>query len=212
MRSRNQTVCITVIISLVLVVAFVNPNPVDSTKPSDIRLTFDYGTQILTVNVSHYVANTKTHYIENLEILKNGLSILNRSYVNQSINWGMHDTFSVSAVVDDNLTVIAICSKGYLITSWLIVTSTTATNQSPTETITTTEPTDGPETSLGTGPAVAVGIAVVVFFIIFFAWLNPERVPEPLKQLGSRIRSGFERFGETLSTLFQQIKTKVTTR
>ena len=130
---------ITVIITLALIVTLVHNAPVHATEPSDIALVYDFGTQILTVNVSHDVANTKTHYIENIEILNNGLSILNRSYVNQSFNYGMFDTFSVSTVVDDNLTVTALCSKGYTLTSWLIVTSTTATNQSPTETTTTTE-------------------------------------------------------------------------
>lgn len=211
MSLRKRSLYFALVIALTVLTGFTHITHVDATEPSDMMLVYDFGAQTLTVNVSHYVANTKTHYIENIEVLKNGLSKLNRSYVNQSLNYGTLDTFSVSAVVDDNLTVTASCNKGYSLSRWLIVTSTTATNTPPTETTPTTEPTDGtesPGTPLGAGPAIAAGIIVVVFFIVFFAWLNPERVPESLKQLGSRIRAGFTRFGEKVGNLLNQIKTR----
>jgi hypothetical protein len=186
-----------------MLVSLVHNTPVDATEPSNVALVYDFGAQTLTVNVS------KNHYIENIEILKNGLSILNRSYVNQSFDWGMYDTFSVSTVVDDNLTVTAFCSKGYSLTTWLIVTSTTATNTPPTETTSPTGGTESPGTPLGAGVAIVAGAAVVIFLIVFFAWLNPDRVPKSLKQLGSRIRPGVDWFGEKLSNIVQQIKTRV---
>jgi hypothetical protein len=181
-----------------------------ATAPSDIRLVYEFDSQTLTVNISHYVANTKTHYIETIEIQKNGLSILNRSYTNQSFNWGMYDTFSVSANVDDNLTITGVCSKGYSLTSWLVVTSTTATNTPPSSTTSTTETTTtdigASGTSLGTGPAIAAGAAVVIFFILFFAWLKPEYVPDAFKQLGSRVRVGTTWFVEKLTAVLSQLR------
>jgi hypothetical protein len=213
MSSRNQTACITVILTLILIGLFVHSTPVDATEPSDIQQTYNFGTQTLAVNVSHYVSNTKTHYIETIEVLKNSVSIVNRSYANQSFNWGVYDTFSVSTAVDDNLTVTAFCKRGHSLTTWLIVTSTTATNPQPTETTTsTTEPTDVPESpgaSLGASAAIIAGVGVVVFLIVFFAWLQPGGISGTFKQLGSRIRAGFVSFGDKLSNLLQQIKTKV---
>ena len=212
------------VLTLAMLAGFVQITPVAATEPSDMQLVYDFETQTLSVNVSHYVANTKTHYIETIEIQKNGVFAQNRSYVNQSFNYGMYDTFSVSAVVDDNLTVTAICSKGYSLTRWLIVTSTTATNTPPPTdtTTTTTEPTNGidsPGTPLGGEIAIVAGIGVVVFLIIFFAWLNPDKVPGAFKQLGSRISGGFSWFGDKLrgalswlkvglGNLLQQIKAK----
>jgi hypothetical protein len=218
MSLRNQTRNVTIIITVVLLIGLSQYTQVEATLPEEIQLTYQFGTQTLTVNVSHYVPNIKTHYIENIEVLKNGLSILNRSYSNQSFNWGMLDTFSVSAAIDDNLTVNVLCSKGYPLTTWLIVTSTTATNPQPTETTSTTEhtattePYNGPESpgaSLGTSVAIIAGVGVVVFLIVFFAWLQPGGISETFKQLGSRIRAGFVWFGEKMSNLFQQIKTKI---
>jgi len=178
-------------------------------------LTYDFGSQMLAVNVSHYTPNTKTHYIEQIEIEKNGVSVLNKTYDNQTLSYYVYDTFSVSTAVDDNLTVTAFCSKDYSLTSWLIVTSTTATNPTPTET-TTTEPDDGtppPEyESLGAGVAIAAGVGVVIFFILFFAWLKPEYVPDSVKQLGSRIRPGTDWLGEKLGNFVQQIKGRLPSR
>jgi hypothetical protein len=190
---KRRAVCIATVIALTMLTGFANIPPATATVASDMHLVYDYGLQTLTVNISHYVANTKTHYIETVEIHKNGISLLNRSYVNQSYNWGMYDTFSVPAHVDDNLTVTGICSKGYSLTMWLIVASTIATNSPPSNTTSTTEPTigiDSSGTSLGAGPAIAAGGIVIVFFVLFFAWLKPEYVPDAFKQLGARIRTG----------------------
>jgi hypothetical protein len=201
-----------VIIMLTILGSMTNITPVAATVPEDIHLTYDFGTQTLTVNVSHYVANTKTHYIETIEVQKNGASTLNKSYTNQSYNYGVFDTFSVSASVGDNLTVTALCKKGYSLTRWLIVTSGTSTNSQPTDTTTsTTEPTDTTNpsgTTLGPNPMIAVGVAgaVAVFLIIFFAWLNPDKVPSMFHQLGSRLRSGLSWFGEKLRGTFTWLK------
>jgi hypothetical protein len=213
MSSRKLSERIALIITLVLLVGSVHTTPVDATEPSDMTLVYDFGTQILSVNISHYSPSIKNHYIENIEVLKNGVSLLNRSYPNQSVDWGVYDTFSVSAVVDDNLTVTAFCSKGYSLTKWLIVISGTSTNPPATDTSTsTTEPTESPEPSdqpVGAGVAIAVSIGVVVFLIVFFAWLNPEKIPESIRQLGSRIRPGVDWLGEKLSNIIQQVRAKV---
>jgi hypothetical protein len=121
----------------------------------------------------------------------------------------MYDTFSVSTIVGDNLTVTALCKRGHSVTTWLIVTSTTATNTPPTQTTSPTGGTESPGTPLDAGVAIVAGAAVVIFLIVFFAWLNPDRVPKSLKQLGSRIRPGVDWFGEKLSNIVQQIKTRV---
>jgi hypothetical protein len=207
---KRLTRCISIVFALLMCVSFVSIPHCAATIPSEILLTYNYSSQMLTVNVSHYVPNTKTHYIENIEIQKNGLSILNRSYTNQSFNWGMYDTFSVSANVDDNITVTALCSKGYSLTSWLIVTSTTATNTPPLSTTSATETTttdiDTSGTSLGTGPAIAAGATVVIFFILFFAWLKPEYVPDIFKQLGSRVRARASWFVEKLTGVLFRLR------
>ncbi len=62
---------------------------------------------------------------------------------------------------------------------------------------------------LGAGVAIAASIGVVVFLIVFFAWLNPEKISESIRQLGSRIRPGVDWLGEKLSNIMQQVRAKV---
>ncbi len=215
MSLENRAVCLALVVTLTLLTSLANIPSCAATAPSDIQLVYDFGSQTLTMNVSHSTASTKNHFIETIEIRKNGISLLNRSYENQSFGWGMNDTFSVSTVVGDNLTATAVCNKGYSLTTWLIVTSTTATNTVPTDTTSTT---DSPGTLLDAGPAIAMGVAVLIFFVLFFMWLKPEYVPDALKQLGSLIWTGVTWFGDKLrgmlswlrvglGSLLQQIKT-----
>jgi hypothetical protein len=215
MNRRHLYLSIVVVLTIFLLTGFMQ-TPVSAHLPEDMKLNYDFGTQILTVNVSHYTPNLKTHYIEQIEVEKNGISVLNKTYDNQSLNDYVYETFSVSTVVDDNLTVTAFCSKGYSLTRWVVVTSTTATNPTSTETTTTTtEPTDGtppPDESLGAGVAIAASVGVVIFFVIFFFWLKPEYVPDSIKQLGSRIRPSTNWLGEKLGNLFQQIKARMPSR
>ena len=201
--------CIAMVIALTVLTGFSNTPPVAATVAEDIRLIYDYSSQILTVNISHYVANTKTHYIETVKISKNGISLLNRSYVNQSANWGMCDTFNVPAAVDDNLTITGVCSKGYALTRWLIVTSAVATNSPPSNTTSTTEPTNGIDSSgatLGTAPEIAAGGVVIIFFVLFFAWLKPEYVPDAFKPLGARAKTGVTWLGEKLRGMLSWLR------
>jgi len=217
MRSQRQLSYISVIITVLLMITTINA-PVTASEPSDIQLAYDFGTQTLTVNVSHYVANTKTHYIETIEVFRNDISVLNQSYVNQSFNYGMIDTFSVTATVDDNLTVTAMCSKGYPLTRWLIVTTTTTpTTDTPpsTTSIPTTTPTDTPappEGSLGPVYATAAVVGVVLLLVLIFAWLEPEQFSSFFKNLGSRVKSAINWTAERLSLLLQQIRAKFPSR
>ena len=190
MSSRGQTFYIATIITITLLTGLVHHTPVVATEPSNIVLVYDFGSQTLAVNVSHYVSNTRTHYIENIEIKNNDFSILNRSYSNQSYDWGMYDTFLVSTAVGDNLTTTATCKRGHSLTQWLIVSSTTSTSSTPTETTTTTQPTDGPdspESTLGVGLAIVGGGILII--VLYFVWLERERLPESVRQLGARIRT-----------------------
>ncbi len=200
-------------ITLTMCLGFIHFTTVAAIEPSDMQLVYDFGSQTLAVNVSHYSIN-KNDIIETIEILKNSIFYMNRTYENQSNDEWVYDTFSVSAAVDDNLTVTALCSKGPFITRWVIVTSTTATNTPPPDTTTTptttSEPTgviDTPGTPLGVEFAIVAGIGVVVFLILFFAWLSPDGIPGAFKQLGSRIRSGLIWSGSKLRGAFSWLKT-----
>lgn len=199
-----------IVFALTVLTSTVGIPPSAATEPSEIALDYDSGSQALAVNVSHPVANTKTHHVETIEVHKNSFSMLNRSYDNQSFSWGMYDTFSVSASAGDNLTVTVFCSRGESLAASLIVGSSTTTTTPPTgttttTTATTTEPTgtDSP-TPLDMGFVGSVAAIVVVVSIVLLLLLmrfRPEYVPDALKQLASRIRAGAAWFWEKLRGL-----------
>ena len=209
MSLKRGDVCIAIVIAITVLTSPASIPLCAATQPSYIELVYTFGSQVLTMNVSHSVANNKTHFIETIEIQKNGLSLLNRSYANQSYKWGLYDTFSIASAIGDNLTVTGFCSRGDSLTAWLIVTSSTATNP-PSGTTTTTEPTtstDSPNALLNAGPVVAMGVGVLIFFLLFFLWLKPEYAPDALKQLGSKTRTGVTWLGEKLRGVFAWLKT-----
>ena len=188
--------------------------------PSDMKLTYEFQSQTLTVNVTH-VGQNKNDYIQIIEIFKNDVSVLNRTYTNQTEARGVLDTFDVTAVIGDNLTVTATCSKAYSITRWLVITSTTTTNTSSAETTSTTtanetsttEPTNTTnalDTPMNTGPVLAIVVGLLIFFILFFLWLKPEYAPDALKKLGTRIRAGLSLLTEKLREIGVWIKTGFT--
>ncbi|MFX1473809.1 MAG: hypothetical protein ACFFBM_14970, partial [Promethearchaeota archaeon] len=100
---------------------------------------------------------------------KNGVFQSNRTYTEQVFKFGRNDTFAISAVGGDNLTVTATCSKGYFLSNWIIVgapTTTAGTTSTPTQT--ETETTTPPPQPLDPSLAIGVGFAGIVVFMIVF--------------------------------------------
>ena len=138
------------------------PEPIAATPPSDISLEYDYDAQILKANVTHFVANVRTHYIELIEIMKNDVFYLNRTYENQSDAYGMYDTFDVQASHDDNLTLVATCRKGQFLASWIVISETTTTTPTGTD-----QPALGLPLGVVNGIIAAVIIGCVLLVVVF---------------------------------------------
>ena len=130
MNSCNEISRTAIILLIMLLFDLHQPQPVVATPPSDISLEYDYDARVLKANITHFVANVKTHYIEIIEIMKNDVFYLNRTYENQTDTYGMYDTFDVQASHDDNLTLVATCRKGQSLASWIVISETTTTTTS----------------------------------------------------------------------------------
>ena len=215
MSAKKLKLKILTIIAFIICTSFISIPTGVALAPSDMQLTYEFQSHTLTVNVTHEGQN-KNDYIQTIEIFKNDVSIQNRTYTNQSADWGILDTFDVSAVIGDNLTVTATCSKGYPITRWLVITSTTTANTSTTETnstTTTTEPTNTTnvqDTPMNSGPVLVIVVGLLIFFILFFLWLKPEYAPDVLRKLGTRLRAGLSLLTEKLREIGVWIKTGFT--
>ncbi|MFW9802839.1 MAG: hypothetical protein ACFFFC_09320 [Candidatus Thorarchaeota archaeon] len=174
MTNRIRLQVIAVFLLAAFTAAFAGPPLVDAETPTKIVLRYNQGTQTLFVNVTHQVPNPGNHYIELIEVFKNSVFQLNRTYPDQQFNFGRNDTFSISASNGDNLTVIATCSRDDFLSKSIIVSDSTETPEtidsiSPIQT-TTTEPTPPPEPPEPLDPSIAVGVgfAGAVVFIIAF--------------------------------------------
>lgn len=191
MNSRKEISRTAIILLIMLLFVLHQTEPIAASPPSDISLEYDYDAQILKANVTHFVANVKTHYIELIEIMKNDVFYLNRTYENQSDAYGMYDTFDVQASHDDNLTLVATCRKGQSLASWIVISETTTT--------TTTTPTGTDQPALGLPLGVVNGIiaAVIIGCVLLVVVFRRDAVLEGRRRLrnvvGPRLDAILER-------------------
>ncbi len=197
MRCRIRLQIITVGLLVILSLTVFNAPLVHATPPTEIDLDYNHGTQALAVNVTHEVPNPKNHYIQKIEVFKNGVFQFNRTYPEQQFNYGLNDTFTIIASSGDNLTVTATCSRGQFLSAWIIASSTTSGSTSTTSTGTTsstTTTTTGTQTNttlepLSPSAVFVVGLTLVVILVILMV-LYQSGYGEKLRPLLDRIKTG----------------------
>ncbi|MHA2076630.1 MAG: hypothetical protein ACXAB0_00060 [Candidatus Thorarchaeota archaeon] len=152
---------------LFLSVLFLQAAPVNAHGPSAVHLDYDFGTQVLTVDVSHSTGTPGTHYIVEIIVEKNSVEFTSRDYTSQPSTSNIVDTFDVSAVHSDVLTVTAFCNiAGQLTESITVIdpSATTTTTDTTTSGGSTTSPT--PPADLDLTLVIIAGAAGVVIIII----------------------------------------------
>jgi hypothetical protein len=105
---------------LVLMLAY-QPIYVQAHAPSSITAEFSYNYDVLYVQVSHNVEDNSTHYIEEIDVFRNGDQIFNKTYDNQMSTTGMSDTFAIFLDEGDDLYIIAKCNEGGQATLSMVV-------------------------------------------------------------------------------------------
>ncbi len=105
--------------ALLCALIFVAPTPAVAHPPQKVLLSYDAATQTLTVTVTHTRFSTG-HYIEKLELRKNGAIVAVQNYKSQPAET-FTQTFKVKAVKGDRLEVKATCNKFGSVTGKLTV-------------------------------------------------------------------------------------------
>ncbi|MHA1552433.1 MAG: hypothetical protein ACTSQC_10875 [Candidatus Heimdallarchaeaceae archaeon] len=82
---------------------------VQAHSPSNVTLSYDFGTQTLEVTVSHTVSDP-SHFIVQVQIWKNDVSQIIQTYTAQTSDSQHVDSFSITAAHGDVLKVTATCS------------------------------------------------------------------------------------------------------
>ena len=168
MRFLNRRLQIAFLI--VLSVFILSSTNVAAHSPSSMTLEYETGTQILTVIVSHSVSDSSTHFVDEIQIQKNGVSYTSRTYTDQDSTTGMSDTFSIDAVAGDVLRVEAFCNiAGSIVRELTVPDDTTSTTTTITDTTTeTTSPTTSTApppfemTTLILATVLALGIVAIL--------------------------------------------------
>lgn len=101
---------------------------VNAHSPSSMILTYDKADEILTVDISHQVANPSSHHVNNIEISVNGVSEIEESYSSQPSSSFTYTYGDVGAEEGDEIEVTAICNQGGSITDQITVGSDTTSD------------------------------------------------------------------------------------
>ena len=78
-------------------------------SPSNVTLSYEFGTQTLEVTVSHTVSDP-SHFIVQIQIWKNDVSQIIQVYTSQTSDSQHVDSFNIAATNGDVLKVTATCS------------------------------------------------------------------------------------------------------
>ncbi len=89
--------------------AILCPGMVGAHAPSEVKIAYDQASQTLTVTITH-TRPSDSHYVNKVEIKKNGSSLISTEYKNQT---GETVTYSykTAAVAGDTFEVKAYCNK-----------------------------------------------------------------------------------------------------
>lgn len=79
-------------------------------SPFYIDLQYDFDTQTLDVTISHSVSDVNSHYIEEIRIWVNDVSVHNETYTSQTSTSQHLDSFNIDAADEDVIKVLAICN------------------------------------------------------------------------------------------------------
>ncbi len=100
-----------VLLASITVMIAILSMPVASHPPSSMTLDYDAETETLEVDISHSVSNTDSHYIDAINIEKNGETIKEETYESQPSTSGGTYEYSIEASNGDAISVTADCSN-----------------------------------------------------------------------------------------------------
>ncbi len=89
---------------------FAFPFPAAASAPDEVALSYDKGKRTLEVKITHPSKAPQRHYIEKVEIVKNGTWVTQGEYKEQPAQATYSYTYTVEAAPGDVLEAKAICS------------------------------------------------------------------------------------------------------
>ncbi len=106
---NNIAMCL-LICALLSAITFLAPGRVWADPPQNVALSYDPGARTLTVVVTHKSIFTGLHYVKQIEIKKNGQTVIKNDYSSQPGKTTFTYTYSVPAAENDVLEAVAVCN------------------------------------------------------------------------------------------------------
>jgi desulfoferrodoxin (superoxide reductase-like protein) len=104
-----KTIIKITLISLLFLVCY----PVFAHSPSDIQISFDKASKILTINVMHNVEDPTDHYIRQIKVSLNVQNVITQNFSSQTDTNGQKASYIfIDAAPGDQIMVTAICNLG----------------------------------------------------------------------------------------------------
>ncbi|MBN2284590.1 MAG: hypothetical protein JXO48_11930 [Deltaproteobacteria bacterium] len=107
-RNLRITFFIASIVTVFMVIPLI-PGGVGAHPPQEVLLSYDLEAKVLSVAVTH-TRFSAGHYIDKIEIMKNGTSVASHSYTNQPSETFSY-TYKLDAARGDVIEVKATCNK-----------------------------------------------------------------------------------------------------
>ena len=100
------------VILALLAAALVLVMPVSAHNPTDIQVSYDPGTEKLSVTVTHPVDDPTTHFVNKVQVRQNGRTISDPDYKSQPEKTTFTYTYDVKAAPGDTIWVLTTCNRG----------------------------------------------------------------------------------------------------
>lgn len=114
-----RKIFITIVFILIVSIVFAH-------APSDITLSYNAGTKMLSINVIHMISNTPVtdplkHYIKDITVSVNGKDLIVENIAFQQSDNGEKCSFLLNVKTNDKVSVKAVCSVSGIKTSEIII-------------------------------------------------------------------------------------------
>jgi desulfoferrodoxin (superoxide reductase-like protein) len=108
-KAHIRSYFVTILVGIFALLA-VCPTVVYANPPKEVTLVYNTGTQMLEVTIEHNSASPTWHYINKVEIKKNGTSVNTNEYTSQPDKSKFVYSYPVQAAKGDVLEVTATCN------------------------------------------------------------------------------------------------------
>ena len=109
------------IMFIILLVILFFTITVPAHPPSSMKLKYNPETEMLSVEITHQVSNTSTHYVENIKIVVNHEIRVNQNYTSQPGSTFTYTYDNILTNVGESIEVVAICNLGGSISEQLML-------------------------------------------------------------------------------------------